>query len=312
MSILEKHIVPETAKSQYLNTYAPLVFENLFSKSKAKVAIAEGNLKVNGKRVTESCIINAGDKIEFLGFGKSEKKTKQKRALDTDIEIVFEDDYFAAINKPSGMQVMGNQRKTLENALIGNLKPSTQKDALENPVPLHRLDEPTTGLVLVAKTHRMQVEMGKVFQNKKIQKRYKAVVNGWMKGTGEYTTPIDKKPSITKYKVLKSIKGRTYESISIVELYPVTGRTHQLRIHLSENGFPIVGDKYYSKGKFLYDEKGLFLCSDQVIFTHPITDKEVKIEIDVPRKYHRFFDREAKASGKFKNNKGNRNKNRRR
>ena len=308
MALIEKHIVPKGTKSQYLNTYAPLVFEYLSSKSKTKLALKEGTLLVNGDRVLEDYILKAGDRLELKSIQSKKPKTKIKR-FDLEVEVVFEDEHIAAVNKPSGIPVNGNQLKTLENCLGGNIQKSKEKDALDYPAPLHRLDEPTSGIVLVAKTHRAQVSMGKLFESKGIQKRYKAIVIGELKGEGEVDTPIANKPSKTLYKVINSIPSKVYDAVTLMDLYPVTGRTHQLRIHMSSLQHPIVGDKYYSEGFKVFDEKGLFLCSDQVIFMHPITKEKIEINIELPNKFTRYMGRESKVQKSNPKRNFTRNKN---
>jgi 23S rRNA pseudouridine1911/1915/1917 synthase len=299
MALLETHIIPTTVKSQYLTVYAPTVFKYLTSKAKTKQAILSGHLKVNGNKVGESQIINPNDILDLTAVVQVINKTKKTKGFDLEVEVCYEDEHIAAVNKPSGLQVMGNQLKTLENCLPYNITPSAEKDALEFPVPVHRLDEPTSGIVLIAKTHRAQVILGKMFQEKKIHKRYKALIIGKLVGMADINVPIERQPAHTQYKAVKNCPSFLYDAVSIVELFPVTGRTHQLRIHMSELGHPIIGDKFYTKGHKLYDEKGLFLCSDLVSFEHPFTKKSIKIEIKIPSKFSRFLEREATGAKKL-------------
>ena len=87
-------------------------------------------------------------------------------------------------------------------------------------------------------------------------------------------------------------------TLTLVNLYPVTGRTHQLRIHMSELGHPVIGDKFYSKGLRCISGKGLMLCSDKVWFNHPITDKPIEVEIEIPNKFRKYMEREAHYASK--------------
>ena len=201
----------------------------------------------------------------------------------------------AVVFKPGGLAVNGNSFKTLENALPYNLKESNNTDALPFPRPVHRLDAPTTGLVLCAKTERAQVSLGQQLETKKISKRYKAVLVGRLPETsGEINSLIDKKPSTTKYEVLKSHKAHSYEYVTLVDLYPITGRTHQLRIHMKEQHCPIIGDKLYGEEFKIINGKGLLLCSDQVKFYHPASGEQIKVEASVPKKFEKFYQRERK------------------
>lgn len=298
MSIVEKHIVPKGIK-KYLNQYVPEIFTYISSKTKAKKAIAKGELLVNGKKVNEDYFVKPHDILELRSkSGEKSSHNPHRKTYDQDIEVIFEDEHIAAVNKPSGIPVNGFQAKTLEHALPKNLSPSPENDALDFPAPVHRLDEPTSGIVIIAKTHRAQVELGKTFQNKTIQKRYKAICIGGLKGNGDIKTDVDKKNAHTKYEVIKTHKSKTYGSITFVNLYPITGRTHQLRVHLSSIGHPIIGDKYYAQTFKVFTTKGLFLCSDQVIFNHPVSGKKLELSIPLPRKFDRYLEREQFAANK--------------
>ena len=173
------------------------------------------------------------------------------------------------------------------------MKPSSQEDRLPAPLPLHRLDGPTAGLVVIAKTNRAQVKLGQDFENKNITKRYKAVAIGKFKEQkGEINFAIQKKPSISKFEVVEITKSNKYGFLTLLNLYPVTGRTHQLRIHLETIGHSIIGDKQYPGKYEVLNGKGLMLCSDQLIFTHPITGKETQVDIKIPNKFRKYMERE--------------------
>lgn len=289
----QEHTVPNSIRSEFLNKYAPKVFQDLASKAKAKIAIGKGEIKVNGSRVNYDHKVVSGDKITFSRSTKS--KTPARKVFEEKLNILFEDNEMAVVFKPGGLPVNGNSFKTLENALPFNLKVSQSSDALPFPRPVHRLDAPTTGLVLIAKTEKAQVDLGQQLQTKKISKRYKAVIIGQLpQKTGEINSPIDKKPSITKYEVLKSHQAHTYPFISLVDLYPVTGRTHQLRIHMKEQGCPIIGDKLYGEEYKILQGKGLLLCSDQITFIHPKTGESTTVNTNIPNKFEKYYKRETR------------------
>ena len=290
------YTVGSNEQTYFLNLLAPRVFEWIASKAKAKKAMAEGELLVNGQKVNWDAKVNQGDIISYAPSKQAKSKASRK-VYELKMDVVFEDDHLAIVNKPGGIPVNGNQFKTLENALPYNLKPSREPDSLDMPRPLHRLDGPTCGLVMIAKTDRAQVAMGKQFQFKEITKRYKAVVIGKLptpKGTIE--TPIEGKSSTTDYEVVRELASKKYGHLSLVALFPVTGRTHQLRIHMSGLGHPIVGDKYYSKEHDILQGKGLLLCSDMLSFTHPISQKHIEVEIDIPNKFMALLQREQQRS----------------
>lgn len=295
----DTYTIPLNAKPQFLNRVAPSVFEYVASKSKANNMIANGELLVNGEQARADSRVFAGDVLTLKQHRGAKKAPSNKKVFEEKIDVVFEDEHMAILNKPGGMPVNGNQLKTLENALPYNLQASKERDALAVMRPIHRLDTPTCGLVLVAKTGRAQVAMGQQFENKTIRKRYKAVVIGRMdEHKGSIDSPIDGKPCLTEYEQIKSSKSGMYGTLTLLDLFPVTGRTHQLRIHMSEAGHPVVGDKYYSKETSVLDGKGLMLCSDKVVFQHPISNKPISIEIKIPNKFMKFMEREAHFKGK--------------
>lgn len=285
----QSHVVPSATKSHYLNEYLPQIFKAIASKSRAKKMIQKGEVLVNGESVSNDYIINPGDRIQWL-----EKRPVNKKVFKQEIDVVFEDDYMAVVFKPGGLPVNGNTFKTLENALPHNLKASKQSDALPYPQPVHRLDVPTSGLVMIAKTVAAQIQLGKLLEQKKVSKRYHAVAIGSFKEKeGQIALPIQHKKSLTHYKVIKESKSGKYGYLSLVELQPVTGRTHQLRIHLSELGHAIVGDEYYAKDHYLLKGKGLFLCAVKLMLNHPITQKPLELAVDPPNKFDKFMQREA-------------------
>lgn len=298
---LETYTHPKNSKPQFLNNLAPSIFKYVASKAKARKMMASGELLVNGEKVGYDVRVFPGDVITRHELAGKAKVKINRKVYQEKIEVVFEDDHMAILNKPGGLPVNGNLFKTLENTLPFNLKPSKEKDALDIMRPLHRLDGPTCGLVLVAKTERAQVIMGQQFEQKTIRKRYKAVVIGKLKNEkGSIDTPIEGKPCLTEYEVENTSRSAKYNDLTLVNLYPVTGRTHQLRIHMSEMGHPVIGDKFYSDDNDITNGKGLMLCSDKVWFKHPITNKPIEVEIDIPNKFRKYMEREAHyASKKF-------------
>lgn len=303
MSHTESHTVPKGTKPAFLNSYAPKIFTFIASKAKAKKAIVNGELLVNGNLVNYDSKIFAGDVITTVIQKSTHQKEKLKKVYEQKIDIAFEDEHLGILNKPGGIPVNGNLFKTLENTLPFNLKYSKEQDALGIMRPLHRLDGPTCGLVLVAKTERAQVTMGQQFEQKTIRKRYKAVVVGKIdQEKGEINSPIDKKKSLTEYEVIRTYKSQKYGFLTLINLFPITGRTHQLRIHMSELGHPIVGDKQYSNEVEVLNGKGLFLCSDKVWFKHPISDEKTEVEIKIPNKFSTYLKRESERSKRL--NKG--------
>lgn len=295
--ILEKHIVPEIAESVRLVDYAIGIFPQIATKNAVKKAIKRKSLMVNDEIATTGKWMTSGDTIAFVENGFQIPK---QYILSEEIEIIYEDNYLAIVQKPSGLVVSGNQFKTLENALVGKLKISTEIDALKWSKPVHRLDAATSGLVLFAKTASTHTLLAKMFENRTINKRYYAIVTGELKGDLILNEPINELVAITEIKVLKTINSLRNEFVTLVELSPKTGRTHQLRIHCSNAGHPIVGDNLYGiEGRTLL-HKGLFLAAVGLKFNHPITNEVIDIRTDLPYKFTSFLEREEKRWRKFK------------
>jgi len=290
--VKQKHKVEKLGKSNDLITYCIHAFPILGSKSACKKAIKSDRLLLNGALAKSYDKIKVGDVLTLIG-----SKIHQAKKLDMELELVFEDDHIVVVNKPGGIAVNGNRFKTLENALVGHH--SNLKDSLPRPIAVHRIDVPTTGLVLFAKTKSALIILGKAFQEKKVQKEYHAIVHGNPSEKGKIDKDIQSKMAITKYEKLQTVNSKFYQHLSLLRLIPITGRTHQLRIHLQSEGHLIVGDKQYAAAQKTILGKGLMLCSTRLKFKHPLNNKDMDIKIKMPRKFMRILDRETKIS-KFK------------
>jgi len=281
-----EHRVIKLTEPTRIVDYVGDAFHILGSRTAARKAIADGRIMLNGNKVYPSDMIKENDKIVLIGTGVSKAKK-----FDFDIEVVFEDDYMILVNKPAGIAVNGDRNKTVENAL-SRIGRSNVEDALPRPVAVHRLDVPTKGLVLLAKTKTALIRLGKAFENNEIDKQYYAVVHGIPEKTGLVKKPIEGKASETHYFLERTVKSRVFENLSLVRLKPITGRTHQLRKHMASLGNLIVGDRLYAKDTNTILGKGLFLCACKLSLRHPITNKDVNFSIDPPNRFFRLLDRE--------------------
>jgi len=291
---LQKHIAKPTERTR-LSDYAIGIFESIPTRKGIKKAIKKGAIYVNGKVGQTGTWIVEGDEIVLYDLDESLPKT-----FECDLPIVFEDDDLAIINKPGGIPVSGNYYKTVQNALPHNLTKSTAADALKIARPVHRIDAATCGLLLVAKTKTAHLHLSKQFKNKTIQKRYQAIAIGKLPQKGRIETPIDEKPSITDFETVKIVSSLKNEFLTFVNLYPITGRTHQLRKHLSGLNHPILGDKLYGQEGLILWKKGLFLCAVELNFIHPKTEKMMQISIQPPNKFKTILEREARRFLNYK------------
>jgi RluA family pseudouridine synthase len=283
----QDYIVHESAASLRLLDYVIQFVPAVLSRNGAKKAIKNGNILLNGKPAEGSRFVKVGDKIAFVPPKKCPSKV-----FKLSLPVVYEDDYLAVINKPAGFGVSGNYFRTIENALPFNLKPSFQADALSSPRAVHRLDNQTSGLLLIAKTTLARINLGNQFEQKNVHKTYFALVAGALSAKGNICFPIDSKEALSEYEVIQQVDSVKYQKISLVKLIPHTGRTHQLRIHLSRLGHPILGDKLYTQNLPVLNGKGLFLAALELRFVHPISNEYLSFTLELPHKFSAFLKKE--------------------
>ena len=284
MQLSETHIVEKLKKPIRFQEYAVGIFKTIPTKSGIKKAIKKQLIFIDGISATTSKYISGGEKIELF---ESDNSSTFER-LQLDLEVLFEDDYLAIIYKPSGILVSGNKFVTIANGLAQNLKKSNQSDAVK-PQPIHRLDYPTSGLLLVGKTSAAIQKLGDLFKNKEIQKTYFAITIGKMNTQGIIKANVDDKKAYTNYEVLQSVISKRFNFLNLVKLSPKTGRKHQLRIHLLSIGNPILGDKeHFIEGKILIG-KGLYLHASNLDFIHPFTNEKISITKELPKKFSKIF-----------------------
>ncbi len=273
----------------------------LLSRSKIKKLIESGDILVNSKEVEPSFIVAEGDTILVV------IKPEESISIEPEnipLKIVYEDKDILVVDKPAGLVVhpaVGHQSGTLVNALMYHLGQSgrsakesdiTKTDDSVRVGIVHRLDKDTSGLMVVAKNIETQEALKKQFQNKTVAKTYLSLLNGRLdKKDGIIDKPIgrhlknrqkfsirnDGKKAVTVYKLLKE-----YDKYSLVEASPVTGRTHQIRVHFASLGNPVVGDATYGRKN---PELGLnrhFLHAQNLKFIHPVTNQNLSFDSDLP------------------------------
>ncbi|MBT3741403.1 MAG: RluA family pseudouridine synthase [Polaribacter sp.] len=284
MQLAETHIVEKLEKSIRFQEYGVGIFNTIPTKSGIKKAIKKELIFIDGLLATTSKFISGGEKIELF---EAESSTVFER-LQLNLEVLFEDSYLAIIYKPAGILVSGNRFVTIANGLTQNLKKSNQLDAVR-PQPIHRLDYPTSGLLLIGKTSSSINALSALFKNNEIQKTYFAITIGKMEENGEMNFHIDEKIALTQFDVLRTVVSKRFTFLNLVKLSPKTGRKHQLRKHLSFIGNPILGDKEYFKEGLVLNGRGLYLHASALHFIHPFTKDTISITKENPKKFTTIF-----------------------
>ena len=280
MKIIETHIVPAISEEIRLQEYAVSIFISIQTRSGLKKAIKKGLILINDQKATTGDWIKKGQKIDLL-----KPEFSKKTIFQLDLEVLFEDEHIAVVHKPTGFPTSGNFFKTIENALPHNLSRSKKIDALPYPLPAHRLDNPTAGIILCAKTRNSLVKLQQDFTEKNILKTYFSLVHGKLKNETSINSEIEEKPAVTLIKPLKFFKINSI-LYTLVQAKPLTGKTHQIRIHLSRNGNPIVGDKIYGiEESGYFKNKNLFLFSGEIFFAHPVTGEEMNFKLALPKRF---------------------------
>ncbi len=288
---MKKFIVKEE-KGERLDSYIASQ-DSEITRTSAQRLIEEGNILVNGKKQKVSYKVCEND---IVTVEVPEPKEIELKAQDIPIEIIYEDKDIIVVNKPKGMVVHpanGNPDGTLVNALMSICKDSLSGIGGEiRPGIVHRIDKDTSGLLIVAKNDMAHVAMSEQIKNHEVKKTYIALVRGVIKENeatidmpiGRSNTDRKKmavtkngKNAVTHIKVLER-----FDKYTLLEVNIETGRTHQIRVHLSYIGYPIVGDYTYSNGKNEFNIVGQCLHAKSLEFKHPITHKQMKLEAQLP------------------------------
>lgn len=285
MKKIESHLVPKLEKPVRLSDYTVGIFNAIPTKKGMKKAITNRLVKVNDDIGRTGRYIHGGEIITLFEAKKPSLRSIARIKLD----VLHEDDHLAIIHKPAGLIVSGNKHRTVENALPHNLKESSEVDVLRAPQPIHRLDFPTSGVLLIGKTRSSVIALNSLFEHKKIDKVYYAITTGEMDAEGSVETDIKGKSALTKYTVIHTQASDKYNNFNFVKVEPTTGRRHQIRIHLSEIGHPILGDKKYMGSAKNMMGKGLFLHAYSLSFIHPNTGETITIKQSLPGKFSSLF-----------------------
>lgn len=285
--------------------------------SKAKRACRRGEVMVNGRTARCGDAVGPADTLELRKRVAVESYVQERfasAAAPFDLPVAYEDDFLAVVVKPAGAPTYsaGGGRHNLRSCLPFALRPPAScaegDEVLRRPQPVHRLDKATSGLVLCAKTKRASVELSRAFAERRVKKRYAAVLvgaPGRARGVVDAPVPVNVegrevvKAATTFYAVERTARSLRGE-LALVAFAPRTGRTHQLRRHAAHAlGCPIAGDALYgaaapNASSFL--QSGLFLCAVSLALDHPITGARLRVAIPLPGKFASLLDREERRA----------------
>ena len=291
--MVEKYKIGEENVNYRIDKLVPILNENI-TRMLAQKLLDEGKILVNDKKEKPSYKVKVND---IISIEIPEAQETEIIPEDIPLDVLYEDDYIIVVNKAKGMVVHpanGNYTGTLVNALLYRCKDSLSGIGGEKrPGIVHRLDKDTSGVLMVAKCDKAHINLSDQIKEHKVKKTYIALVKGIVKDNeatidmpigrskkDRKKMDIDKngKNAITHFKVLKRYQGYTLLKVNIE-----TGRTHQIRVHLSTIGYPIVGDMVYSTGKNEFNVEGQMLHAWRIEFTHPITEEKMNIEAPLPQ-----------------------------
>ncbi len=294
--------VTDTLDGERLDRALAQLFPEL-SRTRAQAAIKAGVVRVDGKPVRASHLLEAGQRIEvdagaLTAAGVAGEASGQTPLAETiPLRVVYEDEHLLVVDKPAGLVVHpapGHATGTLVNALLAHVPKLTAGSDASRPGIVHRLDKDTSGLIVIAKDAPTHTALAQQMKEHSTVKRYLALVEGRMPAPeGVIDAPIGRDPrhrqrmalvsevnggreARTRFKVLREIRGR-----SLVELQLETGRTHQIRVHLASVGHPVVGDSLYGRAQLPLPPRQ-FLHATRLEFVHPTTGEWLIFDAPLP------------------------------
>ncbi|MBF0504350.1 MAG: RluA family pseudouridine synthase [Candidatus Omnitrophica bacterium] len=291
--------VPQEYRDLRLDVYLANAIPEVPSRVFIKKMVEAGQVRVNGRLQKVKYKVNAGDRIE-VDIKEEAFAPKDIPSEKMDLDIFYEDEDLVVINKPAGLTVhpaSGSQSGTLVNGLMFRFK--EELSDINGPVRpgiVHRLDRDTSGLILIAKTNVAHARLGRQFEKHTVIKRYVARVQGSVQfDEGIIEAPLERhrkyhdqrqiaqegggKEALTLYEVLKRFSKST-----LVALFPQTGRTHQLRVHMKHLGHPILGDEKYGRKESF---PRLALHAQSIGFIHPIRKAFVEFSCPIPQEFNK-------------------------
>ena len=305
--IKEKYLitVPAEFDLERIDRIIPVLLEADFSRSQIQKLIKNGLILVNGSETRANYKAKTDDEIEIL---ISEDEAAVLRAENIPINIIYEDDDIAVIIKQPGLVVHagpGNYESTLVNGLLYHIKKLSAIGDPLRPGIVHRLDRDTSGLMVIAKSDAAYTSLVEQFSSRSVEKHYAAIVTGKpVKDHSLINRPIGRhkkyrqkmtideegREALTEYTVSK-IWHTDIGVFTMLDIILHTGRTHQIRVHLSAMGNPVVGDQIYSKKWEKYKVPYLLLASTFLKFKHPVNGKELSFNAEIPQHISEYIDK---------------------
>lgn len=297
---MKEHILECYENSVRIDSWLSGKLED-YSRSYIQKLCLDGNVFVNGKTVKSNLKLKTGDKVSVQ---VPEAEVLDVVAEEIPLDIVYEDEHIIVINKPKGMVVhpaAGNYTGTLVNALMKHCGDSLSDiNGVIRPGIVHRIDKDTSGLLVVAKSNQAHEFLSKKLKTHDIKREYIALVEGIIyENTGKIDAPIGRHPverkkmsvntkagrhAVTHFKVLDRFPTATYLEVKLE-----TGRTHQIRVHLSYINHPIIGDEVYGRKKQRFDTQGQVLHALRLQFEHPATGLLMQFETPVPEYFKKLL-----------------------
>ena len=272
------------------------------SRSKIQSHLENGCILVNGKVEKSSYKLSEGDIITVEDF---KPEVSDLNPEDIPLDIVYEDDDVIVVNKPKGLVVhpgAGNEEHTLANALKFHSENLSSLNGEFRPGIVHRIDKDTAGLLLVAKNDQAHAFLSNQLVDHTLGRKYYALVLGVIpENEGKIIAPIGRDQKFRQKMAVDLLRGKEAETnfkvierfreCTLVECALKTGRTHQIRVHMTYIGHPVIGDPIYGKGnRVIYDE-GQLLFAHEIHFIHPKTKKEMTFSVDLPTYFKEILEK---------------------